>query len=251
MATTAPVDPVEQLLREYTSKMRDVIRHQLAADVTAAVLKAVAGATDLPAATGSEGDVPRRSVSQVSRSAGRNMKALRGDDPQLLQALLKKHGGNIAAVAKDLNKIPVQIRRWLKKYSIDANVFRRAPGATASPRVGIRKTFARVHGVDGRKNGTAPTNAMEADGKTARNGRTVPNGKPKGRRRRDPDVLVGENFNVVLAHLKANPGQRSEQIAKATKINTSDLRLVLKKLAADKKLKAAGVARGTTYTLVK
>ena len=42
-----------------------------------------------------------------------------------LVALLREHGGNISAVAKAMGKARMQIQRWLKRYSIDAERFRR------------------------------------------------------------------------------------------------------------------------------
>jgi hypothetical protein len=41
-----------------------------------------------------------------------------------LIALLRQHRGNIAAVAREAGKMPIQIRRWIKKYEIDLNDFR-------------------------------------------------------------------------------------------------------------------------------
>ncbi|APR86547.1 Hydrogenase-4 transcriptional activator [Minicystis rosea] len=39
-------------------------------------------------------------------------------------ALLRQHGGNIAAVARDMGKARMQIQRWLKRYGIDASQYR-------------------------------------------------------------------------------------------------------------------------------
>ena len=41
-----------------------------------------------------------------------------------LVGLLAEHGGNIRAVARALGKDPVQIRRWLRRYGLDAASFR-------------------------------------------------------------------------------------------------------------------------------
>ena len=38
---------------------------------------------------------------------------------------LDAHGGNVAAVARAMNKAPVQIRRWMKRLAIDADRYRR------------------------------------------------------------------------------------------------------------------------------
>jgi transcriptional regulator with AAA-type ATPase domain len=42
-----------------------------------------------------------------------------------LVALLREHGGNVTAVAKTMGKARMQIQRWLKRYAIDAEKFRR------------------------------------------------------------------------------------------------------------------------------
>jgi transcriptional regulator with PAS, ATPase and Fis domain len=41
-----------------------------------------------------------------------------------LRALLQRHGGNVAAVARELSKERVQIHRWLKRYGISLDEFR-------------------------------------------------------------------------------------------------------------------------------
>jgi hypothetical protein len=259
METIAQVDPVEQLLREYTNKLRDVIgdviRTQLAADVTAAVLKAFAVATapgastSQPAASTSQ---PAASTSQPAASTSQPRPALRspstrkklyGDDPDLLKALLKKHSGNVAAVGAELKKARIQINRWLTKHRIDANEFRRGAKATAA----AKKSPVGTAGDGEPTNGaSSPTSASEPKAAAPR---TVRKGKRKGERR-SSDIFAQQKFNV-LAHLTAHPGQRSGQIAEATGIDGDDLRAVLRKLLGEKKLKNDGVARWTTYTIVK
>jgi hypothetical protein len=66
--------------------------------------------------------------------------------------------------------------------------------------------------------------------------------------RRSPEDIERQ-LSKLVSHLKANPEQRSEQIAEATSIASADLPLLLKRLVAEKKVKRKGVARGTTYTL--
>jgi hypothetical protein len=226
-------DPVEDLLREYTSKMRNVLRAQLAADVTAAVLKALGAVT-------AEGSAAPPSA--VSRSPSK-MRPRHGDDPDLLKALLKKHSGNVPAVGVELGKARSQIYRWLAKHGIDPHSFRRGgPDATVS----AKKNVAEATGASQPTRHTPLTSANEP---RAAASRKLPKGKSKGGRRR-PDVLAHQRYKV-LAYVTANPGQRAAQISKATKISTEDLRFVLRKLLADTKLKTDGVTRGATYTVVK
>jgi len=42
----------------------------------------------------------------------------------ILRELLARHGGNIAAVGRELGKERMQVHRWLKRYAIDANEYR-------------------------------------------------------------------------------------------------------------------------------
>jgi transposase-like protein len=43
--------------------------------------------------------------------------------PQLLVALLTKHRGSISAVARELGRQRMQIRRWIKQYQIEVARF--------------------------------------------------------------------------------------------------------------------------------
>jgi len=52
----------------------------------------------------------------------------------------------------------------------------------------------------------------------------------------------------LVAHVKRNPNQRSEQIAEALKTTTKDLSLPLKALVEAKQLRTTGQRRGMTYT---
>lgn len=53
----------------------------------------------------------------------------------------------------------------------------------------------------------------------------------------------------LLRFIAAHPGLRAEQIAEGTGISTALMALPIKKLLREKKIKASGVARGTTYVL--
>ena len=43
---------------------------------------------------------------------------------EALAALLSRHSGNVAAVARELERDPTQLYRWLKKFGLDPNSFR-------------------------------------------------------------------------------------------------------------------------------
>ncbi|MBI4510559.1 MAG: sigma 54-interacting transcriptional regulator [Deltaproteobacteria bacterium] len=43
---------------------------------------------------------------------------------QMLLVLLKEHKGNLSSISRMIGKAPAQIRRWLKRYGIDAEKFR-------------------------------------------------------------------------------------------------------------------------------
>jgi hypothetical protein len=68
--------------------------------------------------------------------------------------------------------------------------------------------------------------------------------------KRTPEQIA-KTAAKLLAFIAANPGQRAEQIAEGTKIGTGEMALPIKRLLAEKKIKASGVARGTTYVVVK
>ena len=69
--------------------------------------------------------------------------------------------------------------------------------------------------------------------------------RPKGAKR-SPEQLARVQGNL-LAHIKANPGHRIEEIANDLKAQTKDLALPAKKLIALKKIKTKGQKRSTTY----
>jgi DNA-binding NtrC family response regulator len=43
---------------------------------------------------------------------------------QQLIALLRRHAGNISAVARDMDRARVQVRRWCKRFDLDPDSFR-------------------------------------------------------------------------------------------------------------------------------
>jgi len=66
--------------------------------------------------------------------------------------------------------------------------------------------------------------------------------------KRSPEDLEAMSAKL-LAHVRANPGQRGEQIAAALKTDVGTMRLPMQKLMAAKKIKTKGQRRGTTYGL--
>ena len=73
-------------------------------------------------------------------------------------------------------------------------------------------------------------------------------GKRGGKRiRRSAEDLAGMS-DALLAHVKANPGQRGEQIAAALGTDVGTMRKPMKLLIAKKLVKTAGQRRGMTYT---
>ncbi len=83
-------------------------------------------------------------------------------------------------------------------------------------------------------------------GKPAKRGKAAigPGGK------RTPEQIEKQAEKLLL-FIKANPDQRAEQIARANKLTPTELVLPVKRLLDDKKIKASGRARGTTYAIVK
>jgi hypothetical protein len=69
--------------------------------------------------------------------------------------------------------------------------------------------------------------------------------RKKGGKRSAADL--GEMGDVLLAHVKANPGARGEQISAALGTTTKTIRLPLQKLIAAKKIKVKGIKRGMQY----
>ncbi len=68
-----------------------------------------------------------------------------------------------------------------------------------------------------------------------------------GRRVRRSTEDVAGMGERLLAHVKANPGQRGEQIAAALKTDVKTMRLPMLKLIAEKKVRTEGQRRGMTY----
>lgn len=85
----------------------------------------------------------------------------------------------------------------------------------------------------GRPRGTAARSATRASR------------RPKGAKR-SPAQLANLQQRL-LGHIKANPGQRIEQIGAALHVPTKELALPAKKLLADKAIRTRGQKRATAY----
>jgi predicted transcriptional regulator len=68
---------------------------------------------------------------------------------------------------------------------------------------------------------------------------------PKARKR--SPALLEELTNTLGAYVRANPGQRIEEIAKGLELSTKDLVLPVKKLIGTKAIKPQGQRRATRY----
>lgn len=69
-------------------------------------------------------------------------------------------------------------------------------------------------------------------------------------RKRSAETILKQAARL-LQLITDNPEISAEKLAAAMKLPTTALALPLKKLIAEKKIKAAGVARGTKYSVVK
>ncbi|HVV88749.1 MAG TPA: hypothetical protein VHE35_37145 [Kofleriaceae bacterium] len=97
--------------------------------------------------------------------------------------------------------------------------------------------------VGGRGRGGA--RAARAAAPAPSNGASAASRRAKGAKR--PPDEIAETKERVHAYIKANPGQRIEQINKVLGTRTSDLSLPLKKLLADGMLRTEGARRATKY----
>ncbi len=92
-------------------------------------------------------------------------------------------------------------------------------------------------------------------GALAGRGAGARNGAARGRRADKGGKRSAEQIEKLAAQLHAyidkNPDQRAEQIAQASKLTTGELVVPIRRLLAEKKIKAKGKARGTTYNSVK
>ena len=133
-----------------------------------------------------------------------------------------------------VEQFAAQIEAMAKRSALEQVV------ASLGASVGARANAPEKRG-PGRPKGT--TNAASAPVASASGAKIVK--VRKGRRRTAEDV--GAMGDTLLAHVKANPGQRGEQIAAALKSDVGTIRLPMKALIASKKITTRGQRRGMQY----
>jgi hypothetical protein len=72
---------------------------------------------------------------------------------------------------------------------------------------------------------------------------------PAGRRRKRSARQLENATRKLHEYIEAHPDQRMEQISRGVGIRTGLLQPLIKRLLADRQIKARGKARGTTYTV--
>lgn len=95
-----------------------------------------------------------------------------------------------------------------------------------------------IHGSDGLRHGLGRGRGaadVSAGGRSRRKGA-----------KRDPEELT-QLADSLLAYVKANPGQRIEEVARGMETSTRELSLPAKKLLANRKIRTRGQKRATTY----
>lgn len=83
--------------------------------------------------------------------------------------------------------------------------------------------------------------------KAASNGAAAAAAAKRAKGEKRPKAEIAQVQAKVLAHIRANPGQRIEQINKVLGTRTPDLALPLKKLIAEGAVDTKGARRATTY----
>jgi hypothetical protein len=72
-------------------------------------------------------------------------------------------------------------------------------------------------------------------------------GRPRGSGSKRSAEQVDAMGEKLLAHVKSNPGQRADQIAKTLRSDVHTIRRPMQQLLAAKKVKTKGQRRGMTY----
>ena len=75
------------------------------------------------------------------------------------------------------------------------------------------------------------------------------NASPAGRRRKRSPRQLDNATRKLHEYIQAHPHERMEQISKGLGIRTGLLQPLIKRLLTERRIKARGKARGTTYTV--
>ena len=99
-----------------------------------------------------------------------------------------------------------------------------------------REVATAVKNLNGRSHGRRGVAPVEA--------KDTPAGRPRKRSARQLENATRKLHEYIEAH----PDQRMEQISRGVGIRTGLLQPLIKRLLAERQIKARGKARGTTYT---
>jgi transposase-like protein len=131
-----------------------------------------------------------------------------------LVSSLQKHGGNISAVARELGKERVQIRRWVKRFGLTSAV---AGGTAPAPSLALLP---------------AEPETPAAAGKAAKRPRT----------KRTGDIL-----DDIVTLVGTQPGLRTEEIQKRLDRPMVLIKSTLAVLRKQNRVRTEGTRRGTRY----
>jgi transcriptional regulator with GAF, ATPase, and Fis domain len=70
-------------------------------------------------------DLNTAEITRAGQLAPRALSAREEAHREELIGLMKQYDGNLAAIAREVGKGRTQVQRWLKRYALDANAFRR------------------------------------------------------------------------------------------------------------------------------
>jgi len=135
-----------------------------------------------------------------------------------------------------------QIRALVERFTADLEeIFRDAALEHATEALSHALGISRAPSVR-----TEPVRAQPAATR-ARSKSRKPGAPPSGRIRRSEKEIEAVCARI-LAHVRANPGQRAEEIKRALGLKSAAWMLPIQKLVESGRLKGEGDKRGRTYT---